>query len=114
MAHKLSECIELDEIILTQVLGFVEDEKTFNNLASMKTSYEIVWQHILLCVCMFSQNFFCLSYISSLFNFSYKDVIFCWKDLKVRYQLDWQNNFSIDIFNKKIVLTFVITSHEQS
>jgi ABC-type transport system involved in Fe-S cluster assembly fused permease/ATPase subunit len=54
MAHKLSECIELDEIVLTQVLGFVEDEKTFNNLASMKTSYEIVWQHILLCVCMFS------------------------------------------------------------
>ncbi len=31
MAHKLSECIELDEIVLTQVLGFVEDEKTFNN-----------------------------------------------------------------------------------
>jgi ABC-type transport system involved in Fe-S cluster assembly fused permease/ATPase subunit len=54
MAHKLSECIELDEIVLTQVLGFVEDEKTFNNLASMKTSYEIVWQHILLCVRMFS------------------------------------------------------------
>jgi hypothetical protein len=42
MAHKLNECIELDEIVLTQVLGFVEDEKTFNNLASMKTSYEIV------------------------------------------------------------------------
>ncbi len=54
MAHKLSECIELDEIVLTQVLGFVEDEKTFNNLPSMKTSYEIVWQHILLCVHMFS------------------------------------------------------------
>jgi ABC-type transport system involved in Fe-S cluster assembly fused permease/ATPase subunit len=54
MAHKLSECIELDEIVLTQVLGFVEDEKSFNNLASMKTSYEIVWQHILLCVHMFS------------------------------------------------------------
>jgi hypothetical protein len=54
MAHKLSECIKLDEIVLTQVLGFVEDEKTFNNLAYMKTSYEIVWQHILLCVRMFS------------------------------------------------------------
>jgi len=54
MAHKPSECIKLDEIVLTQVLGFVEDERTFNNLAYMKTSYEIVWQHILLCVCMFS------------------------------------------------------------
>jgi len=54
MAHKLSECIKLDEIVLTQVLRFVEDERTFNNLAYMKTSYEIVWQHILLCVCMFS------------------------------------------------------------
>jgi hypothetical protein len=53
MAHKLSECIKLDEIVLTQVLGFVEDEKTFNNLAYMKTSYEIVWQHNLLCVYMF-------------------------------------------------------------
>jgi len=54
MAHKLSECITFDEIVLTQVLGFVEDERTFNNLAYMKTSYEIVWQHILLCVYMFS------------------------------------------------------------
>jgi len=54
MAHKLSECIELDEIVLIQVLGFVEDEKTFNNLAYMKTNYEIVWQHTLLCVRMFS------------------------------------------------------------
>jgi hypothetical protein len=39
MAHKLSECIKLDEIVLTQVLGFVEDERTFNKLAYMKTSY---------------------------------------------------------------------------
>ncbi len=54
MAHKLRECIELDEIVLTQVFGLVEDEKTFNNLAYMKTSYKIVWQHILLCVRMFS------------------------------------------------------------
>jgi len=42
MAHKLSECIKLDEIVLTQVLGFVKDERTFNNLAYMKTCYEIV------------------------------------------------------------------------
>jgi hypothetical protein len=54
MAHKLNECIKLDEIVLTQVLAFVEDERTFNNLAYMKTSYETVCQHILLCVCMFS------------------------------------------------------------
>jgi len=54
MAHKLNECIKLDEIVLTQVLGFVEDERTFNNLAYMKISYKIVWQHILLCVYMFS------------------------------------------------------------
>jgi hypothetical protein len=47
MAHKLSECIKLDEIVLTQVLGFLEDERTFNNLAYMKTSYEIACQHIL-------------------------------------------------------------------
>jgi len=43
MAHKLSECIKLDEIVLTQVLGFVEDQRTFNNLAYMKTSYKIVY-----------------------------------------------------------------------
>ncbi len=53
MAHKLSECIKIDENFLTQVLDFVEDERTFNNLAYMKTTYEIVCQHILLCVCMF-------------------------------------------------------------
>jgi len=38
MAHKLNECFKLDEIVLTQVLGFMEDERTFNNLAYMKTS----------------------------------------------------------------------------
>jgi hypothetical protein len=53
MAHKLSECIKLDEIVLNQVLGFVEVEMTFNNLAYMKTSYKIVCQHGLMCVCMF-------------------------------------------------------------
>jgi len=54
MAHKLSEWIKLDEIVPTQALGFMEDERTFNNLAYMKTSHKIVQQHILLCVCMFS------------------------------------------------------------
>ncbi len=54
MAHKLSECIKLDEIVLTWVLGFVEDERTFKKLAYMKTSYKIVCQHILLCVRMFT------------------------------------------------------------
>ncbi len=33
---------KFDEIILIQVLGFVEDERTFNNLTYMKTSYEVV------------------------------------------------------------------------
>jgi hypothetical protein len=54
MAHKPSECIKLDEINLTQVWGFVKDERTFNNLAYMKTSYEIDSQHILLRIRMFS------------------------------------------------------------
>jgi hypothetical protein len=30
--YKLSEYIKLDEIVLIQVLGFVEDERTLNNL----------------------------------------------------------------------------------
>jgi hypothetical protein len=42
MTHKLSEYIKFDEIILIQVLGFVEDERTFNNLTYMKISYKIV------------------------------------------------------------------------
>jgi hypothetical protein len=42
MAHNLSEYIKLDEIILIEVLGSVEDERTFNNLTYMKTSYKIV------------------------------------------------------------------------
>jgi hypothetical protein len=49
-------------------------------------------------------EFFQPFYSSSLFNFPYENVILCWKDLKVRYQVDWWNSFSIDIFNKKIVL----------
>ncbi len=106
VAHKLSECIKLDEVVLTQVLSFVEDERTFNNLTYMKTSYEIVCQHILLCVHMFTQNFFSLLYFSSLFNFPQEDVILCWKDLTARYQVDWQSSFSIDISNKKYYVDF--------
>jgi hypothetical protein len=49
-------------------------------------------------------EFFEPFYFSSLFNFPYENVILCWKDLKVRYQVDWWNSFTINIFNKKIVL----------
>jgi hypothetical protein len=41
MAHKLSEYIKFDEITLIQVLGSVEDERTFNNLTYMKTSTKL-------------------------------------------------------------------------
>jgi hypothetical protein len=46
------------KITMVQMLGLVEDEKTFNNLFFMKNElHNQLTTHFDLCVCMFTQNF---------------------------------------------------------
>ncbi len=51
---KLSEYIKVVEIAMVQVLGLIEDERTFNNLVFMKSKMRTrLTTHLDLCVCMF-------------------------------------------------------------
>jgi hypothetical protein len=59
---KLREYVKVAEIAMVQVLGLVEDERTFNNLAFMKSKLgNIITTHLNLCVRMFTQNFYNVS-----------------------------------------------------
>jgi len=67
--EKVNEYNKLVEIAMVEVLGFVEDERTFNNLSFMKNKlWNQLTTHLNLCVKMFSHNFFTLS------NFPYDDA----------------------------------------
>jgi hypothetical protein len=69
---------------MVQVLGSMEGEKTFNNLAFMKNQLQNhLTTYLDICVCMFSHNFFSFS------TFLYDDAITGWKDQRVRYQANW-------------------------
>jgi hypothetical protein len=57
--------------------------------------------------------FTCLAKKIHLSTFPYEDVIFCWKDLKIRDQANWYNSFKIDIFNKKNYVHFCNYKFEQ-
>jgi hypothetical protein len=41
LVHKLNECVKVVKITMVQILGLVEDERTFNNLFFMKSGYII-------------------------------------------------------------------------
>jgi hypothetical protein len=59
---KLREYVKVVEIAMVQVLGLVQDEMTFNNLAFMKSKLgNIITTHLNLCVRMFTQNFYNVS-----------------------------------------------------
>ncbi len=58
---KLNEYIKVVEIMV-QVLGLVEDERTFSNLAFMKSKLcKRLTTHLDLCVHMFIHNFYNVS-----------------------------------------------------
>jgi hypothetical protein len=47
---------------MVPVLSLMEDERTFNNLAFMKSKlHNQLTTHLDLCVCMFTHNFYTLS-----------------------------------------------------
>jgi hypothetical protein len=65
------------EIVMVQVLGSMEDEKTFNNLAFMKSKlHNWLTTHLNLCMRMFIQNFY---------NVTYDATIATWKKVCIRY-----------------------------
>ncbi len=54
---KLSEYIKVVEIAMVQILGLVEDERTFDNLAFMKSKLcNRLTTHLNLCVHMFTRS----------------------------------------------------------
>ncbi len=81
---KLNEYINIVEIVMVQVLGSIEDERTFSNLTFMKSKLcNKLTAHIDLCVCMFTYNFYNVS------NFPYDAAIVAWKEVCIRYHIDY-------------------------
>jgi hypothetical protein len=81
---KLSEYIKVFEITMVQVLGLIEDEKTFSNLVFKKSKlHKRLTTHSNLCAHMFTQIFYSVS------NFPYDTVIATWKEVYIRYYVDY-------------------------
>jgi hypothetical protein len=77
---KLSAYIKVAEITMVQVLCLVEDERTFSNLAFMKSKLRSkLTTHLDLCVRMFTQNFYNVN------NFRYDAGIVAWNEVYIRY-----------------------------
>ncbi len=80
---KLSEYIKVVEITIVQILGSVEDERTFSNLAFMKSKlHNKLTTHFNLYVRMFTHNFYNVS------NFPYDASIATWKEVCIRYHVN--------------------------
>ncbi len=70
LVHKLKEYLKVVKIIRVQVLGVMENEKTFNNLFFLK--HNQLTTHLDLYVCMFIHNFYFF------INFHYHKTIVAW------------------------------------
>jgi hypothetical protein len=80
MSAKLSEFMKVAEIAHVQVLGSVEDERTFSSLSFLKNKLRNrLTTHLDLVVRMFSHNFYTLN------TFPYQVAISNWKAQRVRY-----------------------------
>ncbi len=68
---------------MVQVLGLMEDERTFNNLAFMKSKlHNQLITHFDLCVCMFTCNFYTIS------NVLHNATIVKCKEVCIKYHVD--------------------------
>ncbi len=75
-AH-LFEFIKVAELIVVQIMGFVEDERTFSTLTFMKTRlWNRLCEHLDLVVRMFALPFYTID------SFPYNDVIIAWTNEK--------------------------------
>ncbi len=83
LVQKLSESMKVVEIAMVMVLGSMEDERTFSNLAFMKNKLcNRLTTHLDLCVHMFTHNFY------NVINFPYDVGIATWKEVCMRYHAD--------------------------
>jgi hypothetical protein len=83
LVHKLSKYMKIVKIVMVQMLGLVEDEKTFSNLIFMKNKMcNWLTTHLDLYVYMFTQNF------QTLINFPYHEAIVAWKEICIKCHVD--------------------------
>jgi hypothetical protein len=75
LVQKLNEYMKVVKIAMVMVLGSVDDERTFSNLAFMKSKlHNYLTTHLDLCVHMFTHNIYTVT------NFPYDVVITTWKE----------------------------------
>jgi hypothetical protein len=75
--HKMSIYMKLVKIAMVQVIGFIEDERCFNNLIFIKSKLcNWLTTHLNLVVCMFVQQFYMLE------NFPYLEIVVTWRTCK--------------------------------
>ena len=75
LLNRLSEFIKVAEIAITAILCSVEDERTFSNLAFIKSKLRNrLGVHLDTCVRLFSQGFY------SQDTFPYHEAITLWRD----------------------------------
>jgi hypothetical protein len=80
LVQKLNEYMKVAKIVMVMVLGSMEDERTFNNLAFMKSKlHKRLTTHLDLCVRMFTQFIYIVT------NFPYDATIVAWKEVCMRY-----------------------------
>jgi hypothetical protein len=80
---KLSEYIKVAEITMVQILGSIENERTFSNLAFMKSKlHNKLTTYFNLYVHMFTHNFYNVS------KFPYYASIATWKEVCIRYHVN--------------------------
>jgi hypothetical protein len=73
---KFIKVVELDVV---QIMGSVEDERTYSTLTFMKTRLRNkICEHLDLVVCMFAQPFYIVD------SFPYNDAIIAWTNEKAR------------------------------
>ncbi len=77
-AH-LFEFMMVAELAMVQIMGSIEDERTFLTLTFMKTRlWNRLCEHLDLLVCMFGQPFYTVD------SFPYNNAIIAWTNEKAR------------------------------
>jgi len=79
LCARLFEFMKVVELTMVQIMGCVEDEKTFSTLTFIKIRlWNKLCEHLDLMVCMFAQPFYDVD------SFHYNDAITTWTNEKAR------------------------------
>jgi hypothetical protein len=76
LIQRLNEYLKVAEITMVQMFGLVEDKRTFNNLAFVKSK---LCNQLTTYLNLFTHNFY------TIFNFLYGETIATWKEVYIRY-----------------------------